>query len=219
MRLHKLSWKISGGILAGFLVVGIVAHALRPRPRFSFLQGHRPVRADDGTCAYELSGDAVELSRRIDRELTGQGFKRTSEERWSQGEKAAYRSKDEMTEVFLVSEADQARPVSVWILSPRAPSRMSMIISEVWSLLSFTSGHRCGSSKNICIVNLKELEGAEATWAIENPQRTNEIPRDVDLFGPQSYIRVKPQCPEGGRYTFGHGGEHPHCSIPWHGLE
>jgi len=48
---------------------------------------------------------------------------------------------------------------------------------------------------------------------------TNEIPRDADLFGPQAYIRAKPQCPEGGEYTIGKVGEHPRCSNPWHGLE
>ena len=71
--------------------------------------------ADHDVCAYELFGDSVELSRRIDSELTGQGFKRITEEGWSKGRKVEYQSADEMTQVFQVSEVDQARPVSFWI--------------------------------------------------------------------------------------------------------
>jgi hypothetical protein len=204
-----------GWILAGLIVGGIVSHALRPSPPFSFLRGHRPGPSG----AYELSGDPVELSRKIDHELISQGLKRITEEQWSKGRKVKYRSADEVTQVFLVSETDPARPVSFWIRSLRGRSRLSTIGSDILSLLTFTRGNYRGSAVNACIANIKQIDGAQATWALENPRRTNEIPSDADLFGPQAYIRVKPECPSGGRYTRGNIGEHPHCSIPWHDLD
>jgi hypothetical protein len=218
MWLRKLSWRMCGWILAGLLVGGIVSHALWPSPPFSFLRGCQPVRADDVAIAYELSGDPWELSRKIDHELITQGFKRLTEERWSKGRKVKYRSADEVTQVFLVSEADPARPVSFWIRSLRGPSRLSMIGRDILNLLTFTMCH-WSSPVNACIANLSQIDGAQATWALENPKRTNEIPSDADLFGPQAYVRVKPECPSGGRYTRGNIGEHPHCSIPWHDLD
>jgi hypothetical protein len=65
-------------------------------------------------------------------------------------------------------------------------------------------------------MNLIAIEGAKATWALENHKMTNDVPTDSDLFGPDSYIREKPQCPEGGVYALGKAGEKPRCSIRGH---
>jgi len=208
-----------GWVLAGSLLVGIVSYALRPQPPFSFLRGHQPVRTDEHFNNYDLFGESAALSRTIESELTGLRFKRIIEKPWSKGRKVEYRSADESTQVFLVSEMDQARPLSIWIRSSRERSSLSRMTRDFLSVFTFTSRHGCCSSLNACIANMKQIEGAQATWAIENRRRTNEVPNDADLFGPQAYIRVKPQCPEGGSYTCGNQGEHPHCSVPWHELE
>jgi len=221
MWLRKLSWKMRGAILASLLLllVGIMSYALRPQPPFNFLQGHRPVRTDDDFHTYELFGGSEALSRRIEDELFFYGVKATTEKRWAKGRKAEFRTADELRHVFLVSETDQTQPLSIWIRLSRARSRLNMITKDILSVLTFTSRNRGYSPVNVCITNMRQIEGAQETWAIENPRRTNEIPSDADLFGPKAYIRVKPECPEGGRYIRGNIGEHPHCSVPWHDME
>ena len=73
------------------------------------------------------------------------------------------------------------------------------------------------SAKTSCIANLKQLDGAKASWALENAVTNNDtIPKDSDLFGMTAYIRDKPTCPQGGIYTIGSVGEYSRCSIPMH---
>ena len=72
------------------------------------------------------------------------------------------------------------------------------------------------SCRSACVMNLRAIEGAKATWALESRKTTNDIPADSDLFGPDSYIREKPQCPQGGVYTLGKVGEKPTCSVRAH---
>ena len=57
---------------------------------------------------------------------------------------------------------------------------------------------RAVSQKNACIANLKQLDGAKATWALEMKKQNTDTPVDTDLIGATSYIRVKPSCPGGG---------------------
>ncbi len=60
---------------------------------------------------------------------------------------------------------------------------------------------RQASQKSACIANLKQIEGAKATWALETKQIASAIPGDADLFGTDKYIREKPECPAGGVYA------------------
>src|ERR1041385_1831100 len=60
---------------------------------------------------------------------------------------------------------------------------------------------RTASQKNACIANLKQIEGAKATWALETKATTAQTVADSDLFGTTAYIRVKPSCPGGGTYV------------------
>ena len=67
-----------------------------------------------------------------------------------------------------------------------------------------------------CVSNLRTLEGAKGTWALENNKMSNAVPKDTDLFGDTKYIREKPVCPSRGTYTLGSVAEKPRCSIPSH---
>ena len=67
-----------------------------------------------------------------------------------------------------------------------------------------------------CIGNLKAMDGAKATWALEFKKRSEAVPTDAELFGATNYIREKPACPGGGRYTLGNLAKKPRCSIPGH---
>ena len=57
------------------------------------------------------------------------------------------------------------------------------------------------SQKNACIANLKQMDGAKATWAMELKKDNTKIPDDTDLFGATLYIKDKPECPGGGSYS------------------
>ncbi len=62
---------------------------------------------------------------------------------------------------------------------------------------------RTASQKSACIANLKQIEGAKATWALEEKKSNTDTPGDSALFGSTLYIRTKPSCPGGGSYTIG----------------
>ena len=68
------------------------------------------------------------------------------------------------------------------------------------------------SQKNACIANLKQIDGAKNTWALENKKVNSDTPGDTDLFGSSLYIREKPSCPANGTYTMGTVAEKPTCS-------
>src|SRR5678815_1257127 len=62
---------------------------------------------------------------------------------------------------------------------------------------------RTASQKNACIANLKQMDGAKASWALEQKKNNADTPDDTDLFGATVYIREKPPCPANGTYTLG----------------
>lgn len=70
--------------------------------------------------------------------------------------------------------------------------------------------------RNACIANLKQIDGAKATWALECNKQPTDTPLSSDLFGETGYIRVRQFCPAGGAYTIGAVEEKPTCSIPDH---
>jgi prepilin-type N-terminal cleavage/methylation domain-containing protein len=72
---------------------------------------------------------------------------------------------------------------------------------------------RTASQKNACIANLKQIDGAKATWALEQKKTTSDTPQDTDLFGTTAYIRDKPDCPGGGSYTLDTVGNRVTCSL------
>ena len=71
---------------------------------------------------------------------------------------------------------------------------------------------RTASQKNACIANLKQMDGAKATWALEQKKNTTDTPTDGDLFGATLYIRDKPACPGGGTYALNDVGSKPTCT-------
>src|SRR4249919_3785388 len=60
---------------------------------------------------------------------------------------------------------------------------------------------RTASQKNACIANLKQIDGAKATWALEQKKTNTDSPGATDLYGASNYIRDQPTCPGGGSYT------------------
>jgi prepilin-type N-terminal cleavage/methylation domain-containing protein len=72
---------------------------------------------------------------------------------------------------------------------------------------------RTASQKSACIANLKQVNGAKATWALEAKKVNSDSPADTDLFGATQYIRQKPSCPGGGAYTIDTVQNLPTCSL------
>jgi hypothetical protein len=83
----------------------------------------------------------------------------------------------------------------------------------------FTRGCKL-SPKLCCIANLKQIDGAKNTWALEYQKMTNDVPGEADLFGTNTnhYIKIKPMCAAGGMYTLGPVSDRPKCSIPEHNV-
>jgi len=66
---------------------------------------------------------------------------------------------------------------------------------------------RAISQKNACIANLKQIDGAVNTWALER-QKVNGDPIDSDqLFGSTNYVKSIPNCPAGGTYSYNEVGD------------
>ena len=77
---------------------------------------------------------------------------------------------------------------------------------------------RASSQQNACVNNLRQIEGAKATWALETKQTGAAVPGDADLFGATLYIRAKPGCPAAGTYTLSAVDTKATCSIGNHTL-
>jgi len=72
------------------------------------------------------------------------------------------------------------------------------------------------SQQQACAVNRKNIDGAKATWALDNHQPPDAIPTDADLFGEDRYIEHKPGCPAGGDYSVNAVRQKCTCSVPVH---
>ena len=75
---------------------------------------------------------------------------------------------------------------------------------------------REASQKNACIANLKQIDGAKNTWALETKQLSTATPAAGDLYGADKYIRDTPTCPANGTYAINTVSSKPTCTITLH---
>lgn len=72
------------------------------------------------------------------------------------------------------------------------------------------------AAQNMCINNLRHLDGAKQQWALENQKPATAVPTMADLA---PYLRNQvPACPSGGAYTVNSVGTSPSCNQPGHAL-
>src|SRR5437588_578930 len=73
---------------------------------------------------------------------------------------------------------------------------------------------RRGNPQAACINNLRQIDGAKQTWAIEHPESTNRAPtwQDIQPYLGRGKAGRLPKCPQGGTYTLGILSEPPRCS-------
>ena len=69
------------------------------------------------------------------------------------------------------------------------------------------------SQRNACINNLKQIDGAKSSWAMEQKKATGDVVANTDIFGSTAYIKDTPSCPGGGTYTIDVVGTKPSCSL------
>ena len=72
------------------------------------------------------------------------------------------------------------------------------------------------SQKKGCYINRKNIDGVKAQWALDHQQPPDVVPSDADLFGENTYIEHKPNCPAGGGYSLNAVREKCTCSTPVH---
>ncbi|HEU0010817.1 MAG TPA: hypothetical protein VFT34_13450, partial [Verrucomicrobiae bacterium] len=59
---------------------------------------------------------------------------------------------------------------------------------------------RSNAARDACIANLKQIDGAKATWALEQKKTSTDVPALTELQGSSSYIREQPYCPSNGSH-------------------
>ena len=77
---------------------------------------------------------------------------------------------------------------------------------------------RESSQKNACIANLKQIQGAVATWALEAKKQTGATVTFANIIGDTLYIKTQPACPAGGSYAVTTVDTAPSCTVSLHTL-
>jgi hypothetical protein len=74
------------------------------------------------------------------------------------------------------------------------------------------------AQQNMCVNNLRQMDGAKETWALEKHKTAEDTPtpEDLDPYLRNKYVTLR--CPLGGVYSINKVGEAPTCSIPNHRL-
>jgi prepilin-type N-terminal cleavage/methylation domain-containing protein len=75
---------------------------------------------------------------------------------------------------------------------------------------------RQASQKSACVANLKQINGAIATWALENKKNSGDNVTKTEVFGTANYIRTEPTCPAGGTYTYATVADPVTCGVAGH---
>jgi hypothetical protein len=102
--------------------------------------------------------------------------------------------------------------MSKWqIVCPLAAILVAALVLAAWS-----ARERQKTSIMSCSAQLRQIEGAKASWALEYGKVATEVPTWEDLFGPDKSIREIPTCPDGGIYRIGQAGERATCTLPGH---
>jgi prepilin-type N-terminal cleavage/methylation domain-containing protein len=76
---------------------------------------------------------------------------------------------------------------------------------------------RTTAQKNTCIANLKQIDGASQSWALENKKSSTDT---IALTDAASYLKggATPECPAGGTYATTTVSASPTCTVAGHTL-
>jgi hypothetical protein len=74
--------------------------------------------------------------------------------------------------------------------------------------------HTSGPHLNACVANMKQIDGAISTWALEHKWPDGTAVDTSELFGPDKYITRQPNCPAGGDYIYSRVGDPVQVKCP-----
>ena len=100
-----------------------------------------------------------------------------------------------------------------WIESILTAVAMVFITYVIYHANFVVNRSCCGSPKNACIANLKQIDGAIQQWALENKREDKDAP---DFNAAVKYLKngQLPQCPSGGYYAAGRTvADAPTCTL------
>ncbi len=71
-----------------------------------------------------------------------------------------------------------------------------------------------------CVNNLRMIDGAKQTWALENKKTANDVPTMEEIlpYLGRGTSAPPPVCPGGGTYSINAVGLPPTCNLPGHAL-
>jgi prepilin-type N-terminal cleavage/methylation domain-containing protein len=95
-----------------------------------------------------------------------------------------------------------------------------MIVVAIIGLLAAVaipnfSKARSSTARNVCISNLRQIDGAKQMWATEFRKSDNDVPTETEIG---SYLKglKMPLCPGSGNYSIQAVSENPTCDVPGH---
>jgi prepilin-type N-terminal cleavage/methylation domain-containing protein len=77
---------------------------------------------------------------------------------------------------------------------------------------------RTASQTSACVANLKQIQGAIASWALEAKKTASASVNTAEIFGPNNYIKTKPVCYANGSYGITTVAANPTCTVAGHTL-
>jgi hypothetical protein len=96
------------------------------------------------------------------------------------------------------------------ISGPMAVALVVVAVTAVLCLFSPSMTSSGPSASNVCINNLRQLDGAKQVWALTYHKSTNDVPTMEDL---QPWLKRAFVCPKGGTYIPGRVCDPPRCSL------
>jgi hypothetical protein len=95
-------------------------------------------------------------------------------------------------------------------------------VAVIWALMIPNLLHPVENvNRHPCINNLRRIDGAKWTWALEHNKTNADVPTWADILPYLSRDQGNTnilKCPSGGVYTLGAVTSAPTCSIPGHAL-
>jgi hypothetical protein len=118
------------------------------------------------------------------------------------------------------SAQSQAQNAQAQIQTAQAQAKAQVEAMRTNQILATRFAVNAGTPEqqaNVCINNLRQIDGAKQQWALENNRPANApvMPADIVRYFPNNAF---PACPAGGAYTLNVVGAPPVCSIPGHAL-
>jgi prepilin-type N-terminal cleavage/methylation domain-containing protein len=77
---------------------------------------------------------------------------------------------------------------------------------------------RTASQTNACVANLKQIQSAIYTWALETKRASTSGVTFSDIVGSTLYLRTMPACPANGTYAISTVDQSPSCTVSGHVL-